>query len=163
MVETNEGPTGAIIIDDRYSPLLVVSYFGELQLAQGQWFEQHMQRLIASSRHRERLVTVHDASRSTKTSPEMRKFWAEMSARASANPSARTLADLLVITSAIMRGVITAVGWLNPEVAKMRVFPSLEAALTEATKLLTAAGTGVQLPAGGYSLPRTSFKVPTPA
>ncbi len=154
MVEAKEGPTGAVVIDDRYAPLVVSSFVGDVDLPLGTWYEQVTQKIILNQfLEGRRVVNVHDASRSTRTSPEMRKFWADMSARNAATMESRTLGNLIVVSNPLIRGVLTAVGWLNPQVAKLKVFSSLEAAVSEAVEMLDGAGTPVALPPGGYQLP----------
>lgn len=153
MVEVKEGTTGAVVIDDRYAPLVVSSFIGDVDLSLGTWYEQITQRLISSQFSQgRRVVNIHDASLATRTSAEMRKFWAEMSARNEATMQTKTLANLIVVTNPILRGVITAVSWLNPKVAKLQVFSSLDAAVKTALGLLESAGTPVALPHGGYQL-----------
>src|SRR5688572_9373782 len=105
-----------------------------------------------------RIVGISDASQSARTSPEMRKFWADMSRRAPADVNRIVLANLVVISSPMMRGVLTAVGWLNPEVAQLRIFPSLKAAVDEGVDQLRAQGLTVPLPPGGYQPPKVPEK-----
>lgn len=156
MIEVNEGPKGAVIIDDRYAPLLVSTFIGEVELEQGRWYERTVLEVIArSATEGRRVASVHDASQVTRTTAEMRQFWADMSSRNQTTLESRTLANLIVVTNALMRGVLTAVGWMNPKVASLKLFPTLDAAVSEALKLLRDAGTPVTLPAGGYRTPRS--------
>lgn len=154
MVDVNEGKKGVVIVDNRYVPLIVSTFIGEVELDQGLWYERVTLELIArEAQAGRRVVSIHDASRVTKTSADMRRFWAEMSARNSATLESRTLANVVVVTNALMRGVLTAVGWMNPRVASLKLFPSLDAAVAASQKLLQAAGTPVTIPPGGYQLP----------
>jgi hypothetical protein len=154
MIERNEGPTGMIVFDSRYSPLIVVTFIGDLDLAQGRWFEETSlkvaQRESAKGR---RLAMIHDATRSTRTSPEMRKFWTEMSKRAQPATNAATLASYIVVSNPVIRGVLTAISWVAPDVAKMETFANLDSAIGKATRVLEAAGISVTVPASGYELP----------
>jgi hypothetical protein len=151
MIERNEGAKGAIIVDARYLPLIVSSFVGEVELAQGLWYEEVVQRLIwAEAQRGRRSLNVHDAVRATRTSPEMRKFWADMSARNTATMEARMAGNFIVVASPLLRGVITAVGWLNPKVAKLKVFGNLDTAVSAAVLVLDGLGTPVALPAEGY-------------
>ncbi|HTQ07575.1 MAG TPA: hypothetical protein VMI54_27150 [Polyangiaceae bacterium] len=157
MVEVSEGAKGSVIVDDRYSPLVVSTFTGEVELEQGRWYERVILEIIARSvSEGRRVASVHDTSGVTRTTAEMRQFWAEMSSRNGNTLESRTLANLVVVTNPLMRGVLTAVGWMNPKVASLRLFPSLDAAVTEALKLLRDAGTPVTLPAGGYRTPRSA-------
>src|SRR6478609_3746934 len=120
MPRVKEGATGAIVIDDRYSPLIVSTFIGVVDLPLGQWFEQENVRMVQREHARgRRIIHVHDTSNIEKTPPEMRKFWAEMSSRNETMLELCVIETPLVITSTLMRGVMTAVGWLNPKVAKL--------------------------------------------
>lgn len=159
MPEVKDGPLGRVIIDDRYAPLIVSSFVGEIDLPLGEWYEETSHKVIrAHGKHGRRVVGIHDASQSARTSPEMRKFWADMSRRAPKDINAIVLSNLIVISSPMMRGVLTAVGWLNPEVAQLRIFPTLAAAVAEAVSQLQADGATVMLPPGGYQVPKLTAK-----
>jgi hypothetical protein len=146
MPEFREGSLGSVIVDDRYTPLIVSTFVGEVDLPLGQWYEATSHKVILREAARGRpIVNIHDASRSTRTSPEMRKFWADIKKRTPPGVETAVLANLIVISSAVMRGVITAA---------LKTYPSLDAALAEAQRLLAQAGTPVVLPAGGYQAPR---------
>jgi hypothetical protein len=154
MTAIKASPHGAVVIDDRYAPLLVSTFMGQIELAEGQWFEETLCRLIrreyALGR---RIINISDPTRTGRTKAEMRKFWAEMSARHEDEFAMRTLAHPIVVTNPVFRGVVTAIGWLNPAVAKIELFPSLEAAVEDSVQRLERAGTPVTLPTGGYRLP----------
>jgi hypothetical protein len=154
MPEVKDGRLGRVIVDDRYAPLIISSFIGETDLPLGEWFEETSIRLVrAQGRLRRRVVGIHDTSQAGRTSAEMRKFWADMAKRTPPEVERAMLSNLIVISSPIMRGVLTAVGWLNPEVAKLRTFPSLAAAIDAAIADLRADGSTVTLPPGGYVLP----------
>lgn len=163
MVAINEGKKGVVIVDNRYAPLIVSTFSGEVELDQGLWYERVSLELIGrEATAGRRVVSIHDASRVTRTSAEMRRFWADMSARNSATLESRTLASVVVVSNALMRGVLTAVGWMNPKVAALKLFPTLDAAVADAQKLLQAAGTPVTIPPGGYQLPQQRSIAPGP-
>jgi hypothetical protein len=155
MPEFRVGSVGSVVVDDRFAPLLISTFVGEVDLPLGQWFEDTIHKLILREAARgRRVINIHDASRSTRTSPDMRRFWADIEKRTPPIVEAAVLANMIVITSAVMRGVITAVGWLNPKVAALKTYPNLDAALAEGLRLLAQAGTAVVMPAGGYEAPR---------
>lgn len=159
MPEVKDGALGRVIIDDRYAPLIVSSFVGEIDLPLGEWYEETSHKVIrAQGKLGHRVVGIHDASQSARTSAEMRKFWADMSRRSPPDVNAIVLSSLIVISSPMMRGVLTAVGWLNPEVAKLRIFPNLAAAVEEAVRQLREHGGTVMLPPGGYQVPKLTAK-----
>lgn len=154
MGHVKEGPRGVVILDDRYAPLVISSFSGEIDLPLAHWFEATLREVV----HREfnagrKIVHIHDTSRITTTKPEMRKFWAEFAERNHGTLDLKTLGNPVVVTSALMRGVLTAIGWLNPRASVLEIFPSLDAALRESLRRLEGVGTPVVLPLGGYSLP----------
>jgi hypothetical protein len=141
--------------------LLVSTFIGDVQLDQGLWYEEVTRRAISHEvKHGRKVANVHDASRSTGSSPEMRKFWADLGKRNAATMETRTLVNFIVVSSPVVRGVLTAVGWLNPQVARLRTFSTLQLAVGEAIVLLERAGTKVTLPLGGYRLPTNSSLIP---
>lgn len=143
--------TGAAFIDARFSPLIVSCFVGDVDLELGQWYERALEEVIlGETSGGGRVINVNDASRSIRTSAEMRKFWAEMSERNSEIMAQRTLGNIIVVSNPLMRGVITAVSWLNPRVAKMQVLPSLDRAVVEAVARLSGAGYPVRLPRYGF-------------
>jgi hypothetical protein len=150
----SQGLLGSVVVDDRYAPLVVTTFIGQVELAQGAWFERTIRTLI----HEQyalgnRIVNIHDATQSSRTTAEMRKFWAEMSSRNEQLLDAKTLSNPIVVGSAMLRGAITAVGWLNPRVAKLEVFSTLGDAIAASVTLLKRSGSTIQLALGGYQLP----------
>jgi hypothetical protein len=49
---------------------------------------------------------------------------------------------------------------MNPRVAALKLFPTLETAIAASQKLLQAAGTPVTIPIGGYQLPHPGSIAP---
>ncbi len=149
-----QGARGAVIIDDRYAPLVVSTFIGIVELPEGRWFEREVGNLIHQGFARgHRIVNIHDTTHVKKTPPEMRKFWAEMSKRNEASWDGKILDVPLVIASPLMRGVFTAVGWLNPKVAQLKVHSTVEKAISHSVQTLLAAGMKVEPPSQSYELP----------
>lgn len=145
-----KGETGAIAIDTRYLPLIVSCFVGDVTLPLGMWFEETTRNLVLGL-DGSRVINVHDATNTTRTSPEMRKFWADLSTRNSETLGAQTLHNFIVVTNPISRGVVTAISWLNPRVSQIQVFPNLKRAIVEAVHRLDAVGTPVALPSHGFA------------
>ncbi|HXS16608.1 MAG TPA: hypothetical protein VN764_05450 [Polyangiaceae bacterium] len=160
MPRVKEGATGAIVIDDRYSPLIVSTFIGVVDLPLGQWFEQENVRMVQREHARgRRIIHVHDTSNIEKTPPEMRKFWAEMSSRNETMLELCVIETPLVITSTLMRGVMTAVGWLNPKVAKLNAYSTVEQAIRACVVRLAGEGIKLDLPFKSYELPPEAVHV----
>lgn len=157
MPRMKEGATGAVVIDDRYAPLVVSTFIGVVELPEGQWFEQECVRLLQREHARgHRIINIHDTTHIRRTPPEMRKFWAEMSTRNEAMWARSVIETPLVISNALMRGVLTAVGWLNPKVANLPTHATIDQAIGSAVIKLRAAGMKVEVPLENYVLPAES-------
>lgn len=158
-----QSATGAVVIDDRYCPLIVSTFIGVVELALGQWFEQENVRLIQRERARgHRLIHVHDTTYIERTPPEMRKFWAEMGARNEAMAQQCVIETPLVVSSALMRGVLTAVGWLNPKIAKIPSYATIDQAIVASVAKLEAEKIRVTLPFKKYALPPEAAQILPP-
>jgi hypothetical protein len=155
-----QSATGAVVIDDRYSPLIVSTFIGVVELGLGQWFEQENVRLIQRERARgHRIIHVHDTTYIERTPPEMRKFWAEMSSRNEAMFEVCVIETPLVVSSALMRGVLTAVGWLNPKIAKIPSYSTVDHAIVASVAKLEAEKIKVSPPFKKYALPAEAAQV----
>jgi hypothetical protein len=150
-VHIQQAGAGAVAIDERYLPLVVSCFIGDVNLSLGAWYEKTIHDVVQDETMSERrIVNIHDATHTTRTSPEMRKFWAELSTRNAETVGVRTLHNFIVVSNPIMRGVVTAVTWLNPSVSQIQVFANLQRAVTEASARLGAAGTPTRLPSQGF-------------
>jgi hypothetical protein len=149
MPEIRQSAKGAVVVDDRYSPLIVTTFLGETDLTLGKWFEEVHRRLILSQGVQgRRVLSIIDATRSIRPTPDMRRFWAEMSERTTPSMKEATLATFLVVDNALLRGAITAISWMSPSLRDLESFANIEAAMNEAFQRLARAGTPVaKLPA----------------
>lgn len=154
MPHVNKDTNGAVIVDDRYSPLLVCAHIREVQVAQAAWCESMVlgiaEREYAAGK---RVLVIHDATQAKMASAELRKFWADSGIRNRAHVATLFLDNTIVMPTPLLRGIMTAVRWLNPQAANFRVFGTLDAAITDAVRLLAASGHPVKLPRSGYHLP----------
>lgn len=83
-------------------------------------------------------VSIHDARGSSRPTPETRAVMAEMAKNA---PDMRTLMDVVVLDSAALRGVLTAISWVAPGVMKRtKTAASLPEAFTLAEAAFKAVG-----------------------
>jgi hypothetical protein len=133
MVRVGQFSHARIVFDARYSPLVITTFFGRCDLEAAQWHTELMnQATVEAARRGQRVITISDATHSDRPTPEARKYWADNMSTASAVAKAATLATYVVFTSAVVRGALTAIGWLNPDVKKIETFASLSDAIQAA-------------------------------
>jgi hypothetical protein len=108
----------------------VEGYFGEL-----------IRIVDEGIRAQQRLVVIV-TSDATKFTAAGRKVVAEAESRyMSAERYAAVVASYVPTDNALMRGALTALGWLAPNMVKsIRLVPSLESALTQALQTLETSG-----------------------
>jgi hypothetical protein len=146
--------SGAVVIDDRYLPALITTFFGDVTLEAATWHGTRHQALVeAEGRRGRRIVTITDSSHTKPPSAEVRKYWGDLTKNFPAAVKETTLAAFVVIKSPVIRGVMTALSWLNPELRSVELYDSMEAALEAAGDRLRAASQAVPPAVQRYELP----------
>jgi len=154
MVHLRETEKGAVVIDDRHAPLIIASFFGEIDLTLGRWYEaRNAQVIVGEFRRGRRVVNISDATRSNNPNAEMRKFWAGLTERHAASLQEKIIFSGVVVTNRLMRGALTAVGWLSPKLSTLQIYPSMQAAITASVAALAEAGTPPDVSCSHYRLP----------
>ena len=120
---------------------------GKSGLDAAKWHnELQREELDALAAKGQKLISISDATQAERPSPEVRKYWAESLAETTPERDAATLATYVVINSAVMRGVMTAIGWLSERARAIKSVSSLSDAIRDALADLDAAG--IPRPAG---------------
>jgi len=159
MPEIQRAHRGAVVIDDRYSPIIITTFLGETNLELGHWFaEAHKKIILSHAALGRRVVTINDATWAQKPSPEMRRFWAGMAEQSSESMKGATLATFLVVNSPILRGAITAIGWLTPALRDLESYSSVDDAIREGVARLQRADLPTPQLGGVYQLPEAALK-----
>jgi len=128
---------GSYRFDDSRHPLVMVTMKGQLTDAQ---FSEYLERLDGNLQRRERCVVVVDALNATNTPASQRKMQADWMANNEALLGKYTLATVMVIGSPVMRGILTAILWLQPIPCPWSVVGTRAAALRKADEYLREAG-----------------------
>lgn len=130
-----------MIFDDRYSPVLISIWEGQATLKAAMWNTElntrASEKVIAEGRQ---FVSISDATKSIRPTAEMRKYWADSMSNITDEMRNGTLISYVVIASAMMRGAMTAIGWLNPEARRIRSVATLREAIAASIESLKAAG-----------------------
>jgi hypothetical protein len=158
MVRIKTNGSAAVVLDDRYAPVLVSSFFGETDLALAQWYETEQCELVVSQyRLGRRTVNISDATYAGVPNAQMRSFWAAMAERQSEALNDMTLLNCVVVTNAWARGALTAVGWLSPRVSALKVHPSIDAAMDAGLHTLASQQLAAPVYARPYRLPQEAM------
>jgi hypothetical protein len=162
MPDLRQNSKGAVVIDDRYAPLIVASFMGETDLELGRWFvEANRKLLLQHAASGRRMLSICDATLATKPTPEMRRFWADFSNASTQTMKDATLATFIVVNSPLLRGAITAIGWLSPALRDLESFSTIDEAVRDGAARLARAGTPIPQLSGAYQLPELAVKART--
>lgn len=146
--------TGAVVIDDRYSPILVTTFFGDISLEVATWHGETHQAMVATqARRAAKAISITDSSHTKAPPAEVRKYWGDLTKNFPAEIKQTTLAAIVVIKSPIIRGVMTALSWLNPELRAVEVHDTVELAISAARERLRSAGQSVPPEVTRYEIP----------
>ncbi len=116
---------GSIVVDDSRRPILVVRFEGLVSDAE---FETYLGDMEAQLKPGERVCTILDARVAGRAPPRQRKMQADWLARNAARLRQCSVGSVFVITSPLVRGVLTAILWLQPMPVAHAVVATMEEA-----------------------------------
>jgi hypothetical protein len=125
--------SGTITIDESLKPIYVVSFEGVPNDAE---FEAYLKRLGAITERPDDKALLFDATRTGNTPPSQRKRMAEWMKQYDALIRERTAGCAFVLPSAIQRGILTAILWLQPMACPHAIVGTREEALAWVRKEL---------------------------
>lgn len=136
-----EFSTSRIVIDDRYLPFLIATFYGKTDVVAGQWHLGAQNEIVLNAaKNGHRVISISDATHAERPDPDARKFWADSTRNEPSAVRDATLARFIVVDSAVIRGAITAIGWLNPEIRNIKTFATVSAAIEEGMRYLKQDG-----------------------
>ena len=128
---------GQYTFDDSSHPVVRVTMEGELTDAQ---FAAYLADLDRNLRRREYTVVVLDALKAESTPARQRRMQAEWMKTNEGLLRRYTLGTVMMLGSPVMRGVLTAILWIQPIPTPYAVVGSLEEAAEKAEEMLAAKG-----------------------
>jgi hypothetical protein len=153
-VEIRRFPGGFLVLDDRYAPLLVSTFVGRADLASTKWYgEVYTASVRRQASKGRKVISINDATRAERPTPDARKGWAEMADRSPADVQDAVLASYVVLDNPLLRGAVTAIGWMTDKVRGLESFKTVDQAIEAAVARLAKEGQTVDLEPGGYRLP----------
>jgi hypothetical protein len=148
--------TSSVVVDDRCWPIIFTTWFGEPTApAVDKYFECHGRLIDRARRARERVVLVTDTFATERPAPIVRKRIVDRTAAQPADVQTIAMKSFIVVESALMRGVITALSWVDATMRESETVPSTTVAIERALATLDAAD--IARPAG---LTATSYRRP---
>ncbi len=127
-----------ITIDERRRPIVLVTFVGAPTDAEfDRYLEDMTEQILA---RRQQTVTILEATRSDSTSAAQRKKQADWLAKHRDDLRRYSLGTAFVIKSAMVRGVLTAIFWLQPMDRPHTIVATLEEAEGWAAVKLREAG-----------------------
>lgn len=131
----------SIVVDDSLWPIVIATWFGEPSEALVEKYFAHHATLLERARGwGERIVLVTDTFATERPSPRARKRIVELTEAQPKDTLELTVKSYIVIESAIMRGVVTALSWVYPKMAESENVASLAIAIERASTDLRALG-----------------------
>jgi hypothetical protein len=149
----------SVLIDARFDPVLVASFYGmitpKLILEFSAWFRGYLTSLRPGTKY----VMINDPRGVPSHSPMIRKIAGEEMKKLRTHMELHGLENIMIIDNALLRGAFTALSWLTGDRSHCAV-KDMPEAITTALQALTRAG--LPWPAGldarWYESPRTVLK-----
>jgi len=130
-----------VTFDDRYAPVIITLFKGRADLDTARWTtEVQRQATLDAMANGHKIVNISDATHAERPPPQVRRYWADTLKKAGPKALDGTLSSYVVIANPLMRGVMTAIGWLAEEVRMVRSVPTLSEAIRRGLEDLDAAG-----------------------
>lgn len=138
----------AVVIDDRSWPIVWATWFGEpTEALVDKYFDCHGSKILERARReRQRIVLLTDTFATERPAPKVRKRIVDRTAEQPADGKSLAMKSYIVVENPLMRGVITALSWIDPTMAESESVASPAIAIERALEALDAAG--IPRPAG---------------
>lgn len=120
-------------------PLIIVTYYGAASNDQYAAYLEELTAITQRNQERKNMVVINDATRWIRSNAEQRRMQAEWIAKNTEVLGSRTAGVSFVISSAVVRGGLTAILWLSNMPCPYRVTATLDESLAWARELQGAA------------------------
>jgi hypothetical protein len=146
LVYVQDGDSTAVI-DSRAWPIVFATWFDEpTENLVRRYFEAHAPLVERARVMNQPFVLVTDTFATRQPSAKARKLIADLTSAQPSYAAAMSAGSIIVIESAILRGVVTALQWILPRMADSENVSSIGGAIDRAFALLD--GRGIARPVG---------------
>lgn len=146
----------AVIFDDRVPGFVFTTWFGEATVPLvDRYYERHASHLADLRKEKRRFVLITDTFAAARPSPNARKRIADLLVTLGPDRRYLTVGSYLVIESALIRGAVTALAWLDASLAETVSVPNVDVAIERGLVDLRNAGQAVppNFPTAKYRRP----------
>src|SRR5690242_9647371 len=131
----------SVVVDDSWPGIVFASWFGEASVTLvDHYYDCHESVLARARGARTKFVLVTDTFGAGRPSPAARKRIADRFAALGPDAKDITVATYIIIENALLRGVVTALAWLDPRLESSVTVASPAAAIEGATAVLKTQG-----------------------
>jgi hypothetical protein len=158
VIEAFVAGSGTVIVDDRFFPVLISTWSGRANettvRAFFEWSQRQMQR---ARKEGVKILQISDATDAERPDPVTRRLLAELTDLQGDEAADLNYTSLVVLENPVIRGAMTAIGWLTRRKLELVAVADMPTAIRRAREELTKAG--VKPPA---DLDPGSYVRPTP-
>lgn len=108
-----DGRDGHIVCDARHWPVVIATWVGNADLDSVRKFFDWNHEVIDKARGEKGYVIITDADRASRPPPDVRRLVAQLTDAMPADSTALNVGNYIVITSALVRGALTAMQWIS--------------------------------------------------
>jgi hypothetical protein len=131
------GKEGEILWDDRHAPIYLANSYGRWDEAQVEgWYKQRNEVFDHSIAQGLKVFLISDISELAAPEATMRKRLGEFGQKYDTPYKGNWIGQVFIMTNPLLRGIVTAVNWLNPNgfVAPTFTAPTMAQAIQEMEK-----------------------------
>jgi hypothetical protein len=139
-VDMRDG-SSRVVLDTTHWPIVFATWFGEpTEPLVAKYFKQHDKTLQRARSTEQPFILVTDTFATKQPSAKARKLIADLTAAQPTDATKFTYASYIVIESALIRGVVTALRWILPRMADSESVDSVGKAIERSLALLDSKG-----------------------
>jgi hypothetical protein len=130
-----------VVLDAQYWPVVFATWIDEpSEGAVTRYFEANEKLLTRARSSRERFVVVTDTAHTKRPSAKVRKLIADKTNAQPKDAVELTMGSIIVVESALIRGVVTALTWILPRMKDSEILGSISEAIDRALAILDSKG-----------------------
>ena len=113
-LEIAGGPGGSIVLDDRYEPIVIATWFGAPDSDAIRRFFAWNDAVIDRARLRGGYVLISDSNEAKRPAPLERRLISELTLAMPEDAKVLNVGNYVVLNNPLIRGALTAMQWLSP-------------------------------------------------
>ena len=110
-----DGPDGHITCDARHWPIVIATWVGDADIESVREFFRWNGEVIERARAEGGYLMITDADRASRPAPDVRRVVAQLTNDMPEDAKSLSHGNYLVLSSALVRGAITAMQWMSRE------------------------------------------------